>query len=298
MSRIRTLRATLVGNRWSAIFNREAMCKRGEVLVAIVNDKRDFAIIRNQKWYRIPVSSVKKWLNKQWPPKWIAFYQTKVFGNEAYTISYYAQVLEFRTVRRSQLFPNDPPDKKSNYRYYQLILNQIKKLPQPIISRRRRRIIFIPTTWQKFFNAIEINDLYDDSPLEDRLWEEFKRHDIPVERQEFITVENQNYVLDFAIYCAKGNIAVEADGDTWHANPEKSIQDNLRDNELKAVGWNVFHFTTHQIKDQAETYCVPKVTKALNNLGGIDDGRYVPRKIDMKADGSYQLGFFDDFEAE
>ncbi len=274
------------------------MSKHGEVLVAIVNDKRDFAIIRNQKWYRIPVSSVKKWLNERWPPQWIAFYQTKVFGNEAYSVSYYAQVLDIRIVRRSQLFPNDPPDKKSNYRYYQLILSLLKKLPQPIFSRRWRRIVFIPTTWQKFINAIEINDLYDESPLEDRLYAEFKRHNIPGERQEFVTVENQNYALDFAIYCAKGNIAVESDGDTWHANPEKSIQDNLRDNALKAAGWNVFHFTTHQIQEQAETYCVPKVTKAINNLGGIDYGKYVPRKIDLKADGSYQLGLFDDFEAD
>jgi hypothetical protein len=50
------------------------MSKSGEVLVAIVNNKRDFAIIQNQNWYRIPVSSVKKWLIKRWPPQWVAFY--------------------------------------------------------------------------------------------------------------------------------------------------------------------------------------------------------------------------------
>ncbi len=255
-------------------------------------------MIRDQNWYRIPVSSVRNWLKERWPPQWIAFYQTKVFGHEAYSVNYYAQVLDIRIVRRWQLFPNDPADKKSNDRYYQLILGPRKKLHQPIFSRRWRRIVFIPTTWQKFINAIEINDLYDESPLEDRLWAVFKKYNIPAERQEFVTVENQNYRLDFAIYCAKGNIAVEADGDTWHANPEKSVQDNVRDNNLKAVGWNVFHFTTFQIQEQVEMYCVPQVTKAINNLGGVNDGKYVPRKIDLKADGSYQLGLFDDFERE
>ena len=52
------------------------MSKRGEVLVAIVNKKLDFAILREQLWYRIPVSSVEKWIKERWSPKWLAFYQT------------------------------------------------------------------------------------------------------------------------------------------------------------------------------------------------------------------------------
>ena len=38
------------------------MSRRGELLVAIMNDKRDFAIAQQQNWYRIPVSSAAKWL--------------------------------------------------------------------------------------------------------------------------------------------------------------------------------------------------------------------------------------------
>jgi len=34
--------------------------ERGEVLVAILNNQLDFAILREQGWYRIPVSSVEK----------------------------------------------------------------------------------------------------------------------------------------------------------------------------------------------------------------------------------------------
>ena len=274
------------------------MAKRGEVLIAIANDKRDFAIIRDQHWYRIPVSSVNKWLKKRWPPEWIAFYQTKVFGEEAYSVSYYAQVLDTRKVRRWQLFPNDPPDKKSNYRYYQLILSPLRKLPKPILSRRWRRIIFISTTWEKFINALEINDLYDESPLEDRLWAVFKRHKIPAERQEFITVKKENYALDFALYCANGRIDVETDGDTWHANPEAAVKDNFRDNALESVGWKVLRFSTPQIREEAAEYCVRTVTDTINNLGGIEDGKYMPRKIDLKADGSYQIGLFDNKEIE
>ena len=270
------------------------MANRGEVLVAIINDKRDFAIARNHNWYRIPVSSAQKWLRNRWPPQWLAFYQTKIFGPEAHSIRYFAQVIQIQKAFRWQLFPDEPVGKKSNRQYYQLIFNPLQKLPQPIFSRRWRRIVFISTTWQKFTHAVEINDLYDESPLEDRLWAEFKRHHILAERQEFITVKQQNYALDFAIYCAKGNIDVETDGDTWHANPDKAALDNLRDNALEAVGWKVLRFTIHQIKEKTEDYCIQMVSETINNLGGVDEGGIVPRKINLEADGSYQLGLFDD----
>lgn len=269
------------------------MSIRGEVLVAIINDKRDFAIVHDQNWYRIPVSSVRKWLKEFWPPQWLAFYQTKVFGAEAYFVNYFAQVIQIREAYRWQLFPNEPLNEKSNRQYYQLILNPLRRLPESIPSQRWRRIVFIPTTWQKFINAVEINDLYDESPLEDRLWVAFKRHNIPAERQEFITIKQQSYALDFAIYCAKGNIDVETDGDTWHANPEKAAQDNLRDNALEAVGWKVLRFSTHQIQEHTEKYCIHTIAETINNLYGVDEGKYVPRRIDLKADGSYQLGIFD-----
>lgn len=268
------------------------MSKRGEVLVAIINNKLDFAILREQLWYRIPVSSVKKWLKEKWHPKWLAFYQTSALDAEKHAINYFAEVVEIRRVRRWQLFPNEPQDEKSNKYYYQIFVKPIQRLPKPIYSRRFRRIIFIPTTWEKFINAVEINDLYDESSLEDKLWAEFKRHNIPAERQEFVIAKGNDYALDFAIYCAKGNIDVETDGDFWHANPEKAEQDNLRDNDLKIEGWQVLRFNTKQIQEQAADYCVSTVAETINNLGGVDEGKVIPRKINLDS-GSYQPSLFD-----
>jgi hypothetical protein len=45
------------------------------VLVAIMRHPLDFAIARDQHWYRIPVRSAAKWLEGHWPPQWLAFYQ-------------------------------------------------------------------------------------------------------------------------------------------------------------------------------------------------------------------------------
>jgi hypothetical protein len=138
------------------------MSRSGEVLVAIMNHKRDLEIAREQHWYRIPVASVEKLLKNRWPPEWIAFYQTKIFGSEAYSINYYARVLTIRKVQRFELFPEELENNKSQKHYYKLELSPLQELPQPIVSHRHRRITFIPTTFVQLTTAIEINDLYAD----------------------------------------------------------------------------------------------------------------------------------------
>ncbi len=269
--------------------SRESTDKRGEVLVAIINNSSDFAIARDQHWYRIPISIAHKRLEKRWPPQWLAFYLTRVFGHESHAVNYYARVLDIRKVYRWELFPDNFPDKKRNHRYYQLFLQPLQRLPKPILSRHFRRIIFIPTTWHKFINAVEINDLYDESPLEDRLWAEFKRLQLLAERQELIKAKEHDYFLDFAIYCARGNIDIETDGDSWHASPERAAEDNVRDNNIKTAGWRVLRFNGVQIREQMQEYCLPTIKENINQLGGVDEGGIIPRVI-----GSNQLTLFDD----
>lgn len=265
----------------------------GEVLVAIMNNPLDFTIARDQHWYRIPVPSVDRWLQDCWPPQWLAFYQTKVFGDEAYAVNCYARVLDIRRVFRWQLFPNEAHDEKGQRRYHQPWLSPLERLPRPIFSRRWRRIVFITTTWRKFVNAVEINDLYDESPLEDRPWAEFKRLEISAERQEFVPVKERSYVLDFAIYCSSGKIDVETDGDTWHADPERIPLDNLRDNDLETVGWRILRFNTYHIQEEMVEYCLPTIVENINRLGGLEEGRLVPRRISLDGpDGWRQMTLF------
>ena len=88
------------------------MTKRGEVLVAIINNLNDFADLRDRHWYRIPVTSADRWLKDRFPPEWIAFYQTKKFGAEAYAVNYVAKVKEVRQVYRYEIFPDEPIGEK------------------------------------------------------------------------------------------------------------------------------------------------------------------------------------------
>lgn len=132
----------------------------GEVLIAILNNRADLEIVRDQHWYRMPIDQVARLKQRKcWQPKWLAFYQTKVFDDEAHTVRYYAEVTAIREVYRWELFPEEPRDAKSENRYCKLELGMLKKLSEPIISNKLRRILFIPTTWEKLLSAKEIGDL-------------------------------------------------------------------------------------------------------------------------------------------
>lgn len=244
------------------------MADENSVLVAIMNNTRDFKLARDARWYRIPVEKATKWGKHHWPPSWLAFYQTQVFGDEAYSVRYYAHVHEIRPLKRRDLLPSEPEDQKSDNLYYKMILSPLQVLPRPIISLRPRRITFIPTTWQKLWSAEEINGLWDESPLEDHLWAELKRRQISAERQEFITFKRRRYALDFALYCAKGNLNVETDGDSWHSDLTRIAEDNRRDNALETQGWRLLRFNTMQVREQLNDYCLPTIMEVVSDLGG------------------------------
>jgi very-short-patch-repair endonuclease len=268
------------------------MSKKGEVLVAIVNNKNDFAELRENQWYRIPVPSADKWLRDAFPPKWLAIYQTKIFGEEAYCVNYFAKVRDVKQVYRYDIFPSEPINEKTNNKYYQIFIEPLMPLERPVYSLRRRRIIFIPTTHDKLMAAEQINDLYDESPLEDAMWIELKRLEVYAERQEFFEIKKREYALDFSIYCLAGKIDIETDGDYWHSHPEKRAEDSIRYNDLTSVGWHILRFTSQQVREQMAEYCVPKVKDTIDNLGGLDVGKFLPRKMNRPT-GTYQPSLFD-----
>lgn len=263
------------------------------LLVGIINNNRDFEIIRDQHWYRIPIDKAGKLLKRRWPPKWIGFYQSGGVKNNSFMISHYAKITAISEVSRKTLFPNEKENPKTNALYYKISFNELLALPKPILSRRWRRIVFIQTTLDKFLKATEINDLYDGSTLEDKLWAALKQNEIEAERQELIQVEQKFYFLDFAVYCMKGKIDIETDGDKWHHNPEAASKDNIRNNDLASLGWNIIRFNTNQIREQIQSYCIPQIKTNINNFGGIKiDETFSKRFLRYRSD-SNQCNFFE-----
>lgn len=265
-----------------------------QVLVSILKTPDALPRARHERWYHIPLSQARTRLKKRWPPRWLAFYQGKTHGPEAFSIRHYAQVLSIRQTTRGQLFPNQPNHPKARLPYYKIELGPLKQLNKPILSRRWRRIVFIQTTWEKFTNAAEVNDLFDDSPLEDRLWAEFKRLTIPAERQQHVAVNDRDYFLDFAVYCADGKLDVETDGDTWHADPARIPLDNQRDNDLEIADWNLLRFNGLQVREKMADYCLPTIIDKVNQLGGVNEGATGPRQIHDDPAAGFQGSLFDD----
>jgi len=265
------------------------MVRRREenVLVAIINNQRDFKIVRDQHWYRIPVATAPK----RFPPDYLAFYQTKVFGPEKWAINYLAKVLSCELRKRMELLPDEPYHPHASWDYYKILVGQLEKLPCPIISKRWRRIIFIPTTMQKLLRAEEINDLFDESPLEDRLWKAFKENGIQGERQFRIDDKASSYFLDFAIFCQDRKLDVECDGDAWHSSKERIPLDNARDNSLTSQGWGVLRFASKQINNQlsSTTFCIKD---AVNRYGGLKMQDGITRLFEMENQRQLELFSF------
>ncbi len=76
---------------------------------------------------------------------------------------------------------------------------------------------------------------------------------------------------------------------------EKSTEEarhKLRDNDLETRGWKILRFGERQIPEQAADHCISTAAESINVLGGVDESRVIPRKINLDP-GSYQPSLFD-----
>ena len=256
-----------------------------EVLVALLPKVEALNRLKTEGWYHIPVENAPQ---KRWPPKLLGFYQGKVFGREeGYKIRYFGEVDRIDIVPRIELFPNDTENQwKAERLYYRLQLKALEQRSNPIVSSRPRRLVFIPTTMEKFLLAEQINDLFDGSPLEDRLWLALKYINILAERQWKIIVQKHKYYLDFAIFCKLGKLAIETDGYTYHYDDRNQIDyDTWRQNEIELDGWRFLHYTRRQVRDNWTPY-LSQIQRVIDQLGGVDAPEHYERKI-SEVQGKY-----------
>jgi len=240
--------------------------KTQPALVGIVPRKSLWDMIQKEKWYHIPVKSAPKNILLV---EYIAFYFPDCFDKkDQYQVKHYAKVLKIDRVKRIELFPDEKGHKNSKKDYYQIHLGRITKLPHPIPSKKWRRIVHIPTSKQKLFYAKEINDLWDTSPLEEKMYQEMKKRKITAERQFYVEVGGEKYFLDFGIFCRKGNIDVECDGEKYHILPKALAKDRRRNNKLTSAGWRVLRFSGKEIKYDIKN-CIVMIEGTIYNLGGI-----------------------------
>ncbi len=137
------------------------------VLVALINKPRDLQIARLLGWYRIPLQTAPKTVRVDW----LAFYQTKAFGDERWSVRYIAPVRGHELVARAELLREEQDHLRADEPYYKLQLGPLQQLSQPIPSRRWRRFTFLYTTGERLLNAKDLKDLRLPSSYErDLLW--------------------------------------------------------------------------------------------------------------------------------
>jgi hypothetical protein len=171
------------------------------VLVAVLNNKRDFEIARVLGWYRIPFKTAPKTVAVDW----LAFYQTARFGDEKWAINYLAPVRGHELTTRAELLRTQPDHPRAGEQYYKIQLGPLEKLPQPIPSSKWRRLTFLYTTGERLLAASEINDLIIQSEERELLWKALRERGLAAERGYAAARRGE---LDFALWCALGKLGV------------------------------------------------------------------------------------------
>ncbi len=199
--------------------------ERKDFLIALMPDKNDLEILLREKWYRIRTGKRSPKSVRENYIKHIAFYQPGSFEHDAYIIGWWAEVRNVTNVMREDLFPYISAGDKSGMEYYKVDVDNIEELPNPIYCRRPRRILFINSTYNQFKKAKEINDLFIESPIEEKFWGALKENNIFAERQFPVSSGKTRYRLDFALFCRERKLAIECDGDRYHTSKEDVFND-------------------------------------------------------------------------
>jgi hypothetical protein len=181
------------------------MFPEDSVLVAIMTSPQDFLIARNKGWYRIPMDRAPKGIHAEY----LAFYFNRAFGEKKWAIHYYCRQLGHELVRRRTLFPQEPNHPRADNLYFKLSVGPLRELERPIVSLHWRRISFIHTTWDRFIDATEINDLLiKGEPYVDRLYYALREERIFSELDYHIEEQGARYQVDLAIPCKYGTVSV------------------------------------------------------------------------------------------
>lgn len=176
------------------------------VLVGVMTKPSDFLIAQDEGWYRIPQKHAPRSTTNA---AVLAFYFTSAFKEAKWAIHWYAEVRGYELAYRRDLLPDQPDHPRADQPYFKLQLGPLIQREPPIPSLRWRRITFITTTWDRFNDAEEINDLYASGA--DGLYVTLKESGFFPERDYLIHEGGVTYTTDIAVPCRDGVVPVVLD---------------------------------------------------------------------------------------
>jgi hypothetical protein len=123
-------------------------------------------------------------------------------------LRYYALIQGHELVARRDLIPSEPDHPRAGNWYYALQLGPLEHKLPPIVSHHWRRVTFIVTSGDRFMQAHEINDLFEQESPVGQLYVRLKELGIGVEREWWIDEEGIAYVVDLALPIEDGWLPV------------------------------------------------------------------------------------------
>lgn len=226
------------------------------VLVALLNNQRDYELIASEHWYRIPTRHAPKHFSGA---QYLAFYFARAFGEKKWTISEYASVRGHELARRRDLLPGEFNHPRADEIYYKLQLGALEKREPPIVSKRGRRMLFLWTTWERFTSAREFNDLFHKGPAQDKLWDALKASNLDTEREMIVREGRARYRVDFLIYCPRGRVAVTL-GDKSALHSGKALRAvTILESDLENHFERALAQIKHQVRELSGSYKAEEV---------------------------------------
>lgn len=166
------------------------------VLVALVNNERDFNLAFEEHWYRIPVKHAPRFFSGA---QVLAFYLGSAFKERKWSIREYAAVKGHELARRRDLLPGEPHHPRADEVYYKLELGEMCRRDTPILSRHARRILFLWTNWERFSNARELKDLLRKGAEKNKFWRTIQERDLEADPEMLIREGHSRYRVDFMV---------------------------------------------------------------------------------------------------
>ena len=251
-----------VGDRRSRRATRRRLGDNQVVLVAVLKDWRDLRLLRNERWYRIPMRYAPSR-----PYTYLAFYQPAAFGRRGKRIRCYARVLKRQTIRRIRLLPRESEHPRACEPYVRIRVGRMHVLRHPIRNIIPRRVTFGFTTLRRLRTARDLLQLYDVVPIEQMVADGLQRVGIPFTPQPIIRSGARWCRPDFAVRCQRGGIAIECDNRASHRSPSQRAWDHHKDVFLQRLGWTVVRLPEHAIVSDL-TGCIERIQARVFQLGG------------------------------
>jgi hypothetical protein len=225
-----------------------------DCLVAVVTSDDDLRHFTEERWYRIPERAIGRSLKSDALDGLtkLALYQTStITSGLPSAIELWGEVDDLLRLPRKEFLPEEPHHPAADELYRLVRVRSVKRLQQPITSRRPRRVTFIRTTGERLFHAHDINDLVLGSPAEEKLWGVLKELD--AERKYFMRAGGIVMEVDFAIFNEGGALGVICGGNDGY------------DSSGVPDAWSVLRFSAGRLESEFAT-CLEEIMATMRTM--------------------------------